>query len=159
MKKEVLDQQDLIKWCDYLVIFSPIWYLHLPSIFYAWFERVFTIDFPKVNKKALFVVTLGVKIDYYTHGTNNYTSLDALLYPTTNAFNYVGFKVIETQGVYSLPDKDDAKFTAGLNRMKNVILNIEKRNMLPFGTGTEGYDVVETFIQLKSLSLEEVENL
>lgn len=159
LKREILDQQDLIKWCDYLVIFSPIWYFRLPSIFYAWFERVITLDFPKLNKKVLFVVTLGADMNYYTHGTNNCTALDAMLYPTTNAFNYAGFKVFETQGVYSQPDKDEAKFMADLNRMKNAILKIEKRHLLPFGTGTEGHDDLESFIQLKPLSLEEAENL
>lgn len=65
--------------------------------------------------------------------------------------------MFETQGVYSLLEKDDAKFTADPNRMKNIILNIEKQNLLPFGT--KGHDVIETFIQLKPLSLEEAENL
>lgn len=159
LKKELVDQQELIKWCDYLLIFTPIWYFRPPGILFTWFDRIITVNFKISDKKLLIIATVGADMNYYTHATGNFTALDAMLYTTTFAFNYIGFKVFETQGVYSLPAEDDAKFVADLNRWKKAVLKIDKRRFLPFGTKNDRHDEIEAFIQLKPISLEEAENL
>src|SRR3989344_5165408 len=42
LEDDLEPQQGLVKWCDHLVIFTPIWWLSKTSLLQGYFERVFT---------------------------------------------------------------------------------------------------------------------
>ncbi|OGH58740.1 MAG: hypothetical protein A2725_03110 [Candidatus Magasanikbacteria bacterium RIFCSPHIGHO2_01_FULL_33_34] len=45
MEDSLLKQQKLIKWCDHLVIITPMWWMGMPALLKGYIDRVFTPDF------------------------------------------------------------------------------------------------------------------
>lgn len=161
----IKEQQALITWCTHLIVFGPMWFLRLPSIFYSWVERVFTSDWswelpegvspPGVGKKALFVITTGAGSDYYGHG-NGLTSLDGLFYSTTFELACVGFEVYRSQGIWDPRKMSQEEFDAMLEKFGKAILNLENRPLLKFNDKEkpEGVDDIQRFAELANLELE-----
>jgi len=47
------DQQDLIKWCEHLVVVMPIWWGGMPSLLKGYFDRILTPGFAYKWKSSL----------------------------------------------------------------------------------------------------------
>lgn len=169
LSPKIIEQQELLKWCNYLLVFGPIWFYHYPACLYAWIERVFTNKFAYdfdikreqltlYGKKAMFIATTGAAIDTYTHG-KGFTSLDGMLYTTTFGINGCGFTVYESQGVYSPAYSTPEQFQQMVELWKKCVLKIDKRPILPFRNVPEGKDEIQVFAEIKPMTLEEAANL
>lgn len=45
LEPDLKEQQELIKWCDHLVIVSPLWWANLPALLKGFIDRVFLPGF------------------------------------------------------------------------------------------------------------------
>ena len=163
----IREQQENLLWCDYFVVFGPMWFYRLPACFSSYIERVFTGGWaynfdvtrdklPLHGTKALIVITTGGSKDYYEH-LKGITSLDALLYFTTYGLNGCGMDVLRSQGIFSAPlDQEKLKLQGEL--LNKALLKLDKRPILPFGTKAEGNDELATFMELPNISLEDAAN-
>lgn len=142
---EVIEQQENLLWCSHYILIGPIWFYRLPSIFYAYFERVFTIGFAcepgKINedgllkgRKAMMVVTCGGGDEEYAID-GEIGSVESLLFPITfGHLRYCGFTVLRTQAFYDcLPMKDEEN---RLNKWSSIVKNLDSRPVLPVHPAT-----------------------
>ena len=52
LEEGLIKQQELIKWCDHLVIVTPMWWMGVPALLKGYFDRVFLPDFAfRLNAK------------------------------------------------------------------------------------------------------------
>lgn len=49
----ILDQQELLLWCDHLVIFTPLWWMGFPARMKAWIDRVLLNGFAFEYRRGL----------------------------------------------------------------------------------------------------------
>ncbi|OGF27860.1 hypothetical protein A2477_01530 [Candidatus Falkowbacteria bacterium RIFOXYC2_FULL_47_12] len=53
IEADLKPQPDLVKWCEHLVIVTPVWWLSRSSLLQGYFERVFTPGVAYAHKKRL----------------------------------------------------------------------------------------------------------
>lgn len=74
ISKDVLNEQEMIKWADCLIFVYPIWWMGMPAILKGYIDRVFTYGFAykysenKIvpllkDKKAVVVNTMGANLN------------------------------------------------------------------------------------------------
>lgn len=140
----VRDQQELVRWSTHIIVVGPIWYLRYPATFYAWFERVFTMNFSfrfdeKGNKittldgrKVLLAVTTGDGAEYYSV-EGSHTTMENILYTTSvGHFGYCRFTLLRSQIFYQFAELSPEKQQEIINKWKLAVKNIDNRPLLPF---------------------------
>ncbi|MDP2684407.1 MAG: NAD(P)H-dependent oxidoreductase [bacterium] len=61
MESSLLNQQKLIKWCNHLVIITPMWWMGMPALLKGYLDRVLAPDFAfsyRENSKIPFPIRL-----------------------------------------------------------------------------------------------------
>lgn len=147
VEPEVAKHQKDVEWCTHYILIGPIWNYSLPSVFYAYYERVFRIgwacDLGAFNekgllrgRKAMLVVTCGGGLDEYdVHGEIG--TVEALMAPVTlGKLRYVGFEVLRTQAFYGcLPLEDEEE---KMRKWKEIVANLDSRPRLPIRPAEPG---------------------
>jgi putative NADPH-quinone reductase len=117
-KKQVLEQdlekaQELIKWCEHLVIFTPVWWFSMPALLKGFFDRVLLPDFAfktvrNKGKKEIVKMLVGrTATVFYTFGGQksdlNETFTDPIKTQLKNGIlNFVGFSNIKMHFIYKV---------------------------------------------------------
>jgi putative NADPH-quinone reductase len=162
---EIVEQQQHIQWCTHVIVFGPVWYHGLPSCFYAYYERVFTMGFSFApgrawetgffrDKKVTIVVTAAAPSRLYTRAGG--FPLEGMLYPVhAGHFRYNGFQITRSQGFYGLGGTDliDAPT---IEKWKRAVVNIDKRPLLNFQASDHSVESdIEILSRLPDFSLDE----
>jgi NAD(P)H dehydrogenase (quinone) len=162
---EIVEQQSNITWATHVIVIGPVWYHGLPSPFYAYYERVFTMGFSFGpgrcwetgffnDKKVMIVVTAAAPSPLYTR-SGGYP-LEGMLYPVhAGHFRYNGFQIVRSQGFYGIGGTDliDAET---IEKWKKAIVKLDKRPLLPFQpAGDKAESDLEILCRIPDLSLEE----
>lgn len=112
LKPAIREQQDNINWATHVIVFGPVWYHGLPSCYYAYYERVFTLGWSFdaqhnwargffSDKKAMIVVTAAAPGRLYTRAGG--FTLEWMLFPVhARNFRYNGFQILRSQGFYGI---------------------------------------------------------
>ncbi|KAK8836018.1 NAD(P)H dehydrogenase (quinone) activity protein [Tritrichomonas musculus] len=158
----IQEQQENIKWCTHIIVCGPIWWHGLPSSFYCYFERVFTLGFGYTleyrldkgyfkDKKVMIAVTTGAQISFYTRG--GYFPLEATLYPiTAGHFGYCGFQIMRSQGFHFVKHALSDEI---IEKWKKAIVNLDNRPILELLPPGEGPSNIERFAQLPDYTLDD----
>ncbi len=51
LEPDLLQSQELIKWCSHLVIITPVWWMSSPALLKGWLDRILTPGFSYVYRK------------------------------------------------------------------------------------------------------------
>ena len=144
---EIVTQQENVKWCTHMIVVGPMWFYRYPAIFYAYFERVFCLNFaytrasfgvsaPLRGRKVMCVVTLGGLESTYLP-TGPMTTVEGILYHVTRgSFGYCGFTCLRSQAFYGCSrgacacDSPDVAA-----KWKRAVRNLDRRPQIPLGDG------------------------
>jgi putative NADPH-quinone reductase len=115
-KKQTLESdlekaQELIKWCEHLVIFTPVWWFSIPALLKGFFDRVLLPDFAfrsvknKGKKEIVKMLEGRTATVFYTFGGQksdlNETFTDPIKTQLKNGIlNFVGFGNIKLHCIY-----------------------------------------------------------
>ncbi|EAY07033.1 Flavodoxin-like fold family protein [Trichomonas vaginalis G3] len=102
-------QQENLKWSTHVLIFAPLWFGRLPACFYSFSERVFSFGFAYdgesplhqnvlKGRKVAIIVSAGVAPMFFDPKKGN--GLDAYLWSAMYGFNYAGFTILRSLGIY-----------------------------------------------------------
>ena len=143
----ILKQQELITWCNHLLVIGPMWYYRYPACLYSWVERVFTSGFACDNehemedsllkgRKVTCIITTAAGGDYYS--TKAFSGIDGLLYATTFQFRYVGFIATRTLGFWDANSKDPNYEKGWMEKFRKAIVNLDNWPLLPVSKEEHG---------------------
>ena len=137
----VRKQQDLIEWCDHVLVIGAMYFFRFPACLYAWIERVMTLEFafsnaknmengPLRGKKVSLVITTGGPAPHFV--ARGYSPLEALLYSTTYGFRYCGFQATRSMGYFgaNIPEVQahEAEWVA---KFKKAVVKLDQWPLLP----------------------------
>ena len=97
--------QELVTWCDHILIVGPMWFFRFPACLYTFIERVFSYGFgftatefnekgPLKGRKVSCIITSGAPAEYYSK--KGAGPIDLIMYPTTCSFWYCGIAPTRT---------------------------------------------------------------
>ncbi|EAY00346.1 Flavodoxin-like fold family protein [Trichomonas vaginalis G3] len=103
-------QQENLLWSTHVVIFAPLWFGRLPSCFYCYTERVlsfpFAYDYENYiekgflkGRKVTSIISTGVDSSFFDPKNGN--TLDAYAWSAMYGFDYSGFTILRSLGIYS----------------------------------------------------------
>ena len=135
-------QQELILWCDHLLVVGPMWFFRYPACLYSWVERCFTNGFasdgvhemedgPLKGRKVAFIITTAAGGDYYS--TKSFSGIDGLLYATVFQFRYVGFQATRVLGFWNANSEDPNYETEWIEKFRKAIVNLDNWPLMPTG--------------------------
>lgn len=165
LKPCVLEQQENIRWCTHIIVCAPIWWHGLPSSYYCYFERVFTMNFAFddthtlgngifKDKKVMFAVTAAGSAIYYSRASH--FPLEATLYPVhVGHFYYCGFQIMRSQGFYDVYDQIPDE---QIEKWKKAVLNLDKRPVLPIQPRGHTESDIEVYARLPDYTLDDAIN-
>jgi NAD(P)H dehydrogenase (quinone) len=131
---QIKNAQSLLASSDYIVVFGPMWYFRLPSCFYAFVDKVFSLGFaydyakkteelPLFQKPILTVITAAGTIeDYSVNGECG--GLEAILYHQNYVFHSCQMQVLQSVEVLAA-GKEGEDFRKKIDGMNKVLLNIQ----------------------------------
>lgn len=151
-------QQDNVTWAENVIVFSPIWFFTLPACFWSYLQRIYTAGWGYVvgqprdkqtllGRRIMFVLCAGGGIETYSH-LGKLHSMEAVLYPITYTFNYMGFDCKRSISIYNTFSLKPEVLEARKKVVINAALNIVDRENLPFNIKHENMDGVEVFARL-----------
>ncbi|EAX83483.1 Flavodoxin-like fold family protein [Trichomonas vaginalis G3] len=102
-------QQENLKWSTHVLVFAPLWFGRLPACFYAYTERVLSVGFAwdfqhtfdkafLAGRKVSIIVSAGSPPMYFDPKNGN--GLDAFLWSAMYGFNYAGFTILRSLGIF-----------------------------------------------------------
>ncbi|CAG8902800.1 unnamed protein product [Penicillium egyptiacum] len=110
---DVLDEQDKLRWADFVIFQFPLWWFTMPAILKGWVDRVYTYGFAHglgdhtdqrwgdrygegtlAGKRAMLIVTLGGWEEHYSaRGISG--PIEDVLFPINHGvLFYPGFEVL-----------------------------------------------------------------
>ena len=133
--------QELVTWCDHILIIGPMWFFKFPACVYAFIERVFSYGFghtatefhengPLRGRKVSCVITSGEPAEYYSR--KGAGPIDLIIYPTTFAFWYCGIAATHTLNfgrAGRCPENEEEEW---LEKFGNAVAHIEKWKLFDF---------------------------
>lgn len=119
LTKDILIEQEKLRWCDLLILQFPFWWFSVPAILKGWLDRVLAKGFafedgkwfdtaPLVGRQALLVTTTQGPEAAYQQGTVN-GPIDLLLQPIHHTLHFVGFATHQPFVGYGVMDSDELK--------------------------------------------------
>jgi NAD(P)H dehydrogenase (quinone) len=135
--KDIEDEQEKVKWADFLIFQFPIWWFSPPAILKGWLERVFACgfawDFGKTyaqgllrGKKAMLSITTGGGPEGYTEKGANRADINQILHPLMHGTLYFcGVEVLSplvAYGAFQVGDQGRKKY---LEEYKQRLLTLE----------------------------------
>lgn len=157
----IVKQQKNLEWAENVIVFAPIWFYTLPACFTSYVQRVFTEGWgytigakPErqvlAGRSIMFVILTGAGLEVYSHG-GRYQSLEALMYPWTYCFWFMGFKVKYTFPMYSAAYLPKEVLDARIPKLVDAVLNVNARKPLPFKPKYDGMDGIEVFAKIQDI--------
>lgn len=97
--EDVRVEQEKVKWADFVIIQSPVWWFSTPAILKGWFDRVFatgvTWDFGAIydkgllrGKKGMLSITTGGPHELYKPNGAHQATIEQVLYPINRGTLY-----------------------------------------------------------------------
>nr|MDO8098608.1 NAD(P)H-dependent oxidoreductase [Candidatus Njordarchaeota archaeon] len=135
--KDIDDEQEKVRWADFILFQFPIWWFSPPAIMKGWFDRVlacgFAWDFAKTyssgllrGKKAMLSVTTGGGQEGYSEKGANLATINQMLHPIMHGTLYFcGMEVLPpfvAYGAFQVGDQGRKKY---LEEFKQRLLTIE----------------------------------
>ncbi len=99
VSRDIQDEQDKVRWADFLLFQYPLWWFSTPAILKGWFDRVlmtgFSWDFGKLyaqgllaGKKGMLSVTTGGPQDAYAQSGLHGWDIEQVLHPVNHGVLY-----------------------------------------------------------------------
>jgi NAD(P)H dehydrogenase (quinone) len=138
--QKIQDEQNRLLQCELFLIFGPLTWFGLPSLFFAWWERVVTLGkcygpgqmYQRgafARKRALIVLASAERPESYGRDTTK-GCVEEILYPITHGRLYpVGFKVHRTQTLYFVAPATDDEV---LQKWQTAVRDLEERTYIMF---------------------------
>jgi putative NADPH-quinone reductase len=102
--------QELVLWCDHLVLFTPVWWFSIPALLKGFFDRAFLPGFAfkidkSVGRKVIKLLSGRTATIFYTFGGHKVDLNEKFTDPVrtllkNGILNFVGFKNIKTHCLY-----------------------------------------------------------
>ncbi|CCC72141.1 hypothetical protein NCAS_0J01620 [Naumovozyma castellii] len=142
--KDVMEEQEKMKWADLIILQFPFWWFSVPAILKGWVDRVFTYNFAyglgeydethfgerygegaMVGKKGMLMVTAGGHPEIFSkRGIDG--PIDDLLFPINHGlFFYMGMDVLPSFVNYQIESADEKRFQEVLGNLKKILDNID----------------------------------
>ncbi|GME76004.1 unnamed protein product [Ambrosiozyma monospora] len=161
LTKDVLEEQEKLKWADLLILQFPMWWFSMPAILKGWIDRVFTNGLAYgvgysdekphgerygegsfKGKRAMLSITIGGSENAFSE-TGLSGDIFDLLYPIQHGIlYYTGYSVLNpflVHGTFSVSDEAYAKTVAEL---RERLKNLETEEPIAFRTQNGGdYDL------------------
>ncbi len=108
----IAEEQNKILWCDLMILQFPLWWFGMPAVIKGWFDRCFAMGKfyrhdqiyekgIKSGSRALLSITTGGPHEAYVRGGLN-GDIHGVLRPIQRGcLEFVGFRVLEPNVVYS----------------------------------------------------------
>jgi NAD(P)H dehydrogenase (quinone) len=140
--KDIDDEQEKVRWADFILFQFPIWWFSAPAILKGWFDRVlacgFAWDFAKTyssgllrGKKAMLSVTTGGGQEGYSEKGANLATINQILHPIMHGTLYFcGMEVLPpfvAYGAFQVGDPGRKKY---LEEFKQRLLTLETTRLL-----------------------------
>jgi NAD(P)H dehydrogenase (quinone) len=112
--KDIADEQEKVKWADFIIFQFPVWWFGPPAILKGWFDRVlacgFAWDFGRIyssallrGKKAMLSVTTGGDPVAYTRDGSHQADINGILHPVQHGVLYFcGMEVLPPFVAYNV---------------------------------------------------------
>ncbi|RSL51414.1 hypothetical protein CEP53_008457 [Fusarium sp. AF-6] len=134
---DVKQEQEKLKWADFVIFQFPLWWYSPPAILKGWVERVLSLGFGYgigehnethwgdrygegilLGKRAMVVVTLGGWKEHYSaRGIGG--PLEDLLFPVTHGtFYYTGMEVLPSFAMYRTDRATDEQFKEAADELR-----------------------------------------
>lgn len=142
LTKDVLLEQEKLRWADGVVFQFPLWWFSMPAILKGWFERVYSYGFAygvgehndkhwgdrygegvMKGKRAMLSVTCGGWESHYSNrGING--PINDLLFPINHGILYYpGFDVLPSFVQYKVDHFNEDDFKQTSDQLKNIVDN------------------------------------
>lgn len=144
LKPEITKYQDMVTWCDHILVVGPMWKFRYPACLYAFVERVFTFGFGYTDKlylekgllkgrKVSCIITTEADNDFYS--TRGLGPIDFLLFATTYSFRYDGLESTCSLLYPSANEKETiAHESEWMEKFKKAIIHLDSWKPLPVNT-------------------------
>lgn len=141
LAKDILVEQEKLRWCDLLILQFPFWWFSMPAILKGWFDRVFTKGFayedgkwfdsaPLTGRKALVVTTTqGPEVVYQSDTVNG--PMNLLLQPIHHTLHFTGFATYRAFISYGVMDDDEQKRQNYLQGYAKRLSQLERETLTP----------------------------
>ncbi|RTE72657.1 hypothetical protein BHE90_012921 [Fusarium euwallaceae] len=134
---DVKEEQEKLKWADFVIFQFPLWWYSMPAILKGWVERVLSLGFGYgigehsethwgdrygegilLGKRAMAVVALGGWKEHYSaRGIGG--PLEDLLFPITHGtFYYTGMEVLPSFAMYQTDRATDEQFKEAADELR-----------------------------------------
>jgi NAD(P)H dehydrogenase (quinone) len=136
--KDIKEEQEKVRWADFLLFQFPVWWFGAPSILKGWFDRVlacgFAWDFGKIyangllrGKKAMISVTTGGGPNVYSKKGLHEADINEILHPIQHGTLYFcGMDVLPPHVAYAVIPAGDQGRKKMLEDFKQRLLTLEK---------------------------------
>ncbi|MDP2812295.1 MAG: NAD(P)H-dependent oxidoreductase [bacterium] len=140
--EDITVEQEKIKWADFILIQTPIWWFSVPAILKGWFDRVFatgiTWDFGAIydkgllrGKKGMLAITTGGPSELYQPQGAHQATIEQVLYPINRGTLYFcGMDVLPPFVAWSVFQAGDGGRKKYLEEYKKRLLNLEHTELL-----------------------------
>jgi NAD(P)H dehydrogenase (quinone) len=135
---DIVEEQQKVRWADFLVFQTPIWWFSVPAKLKGWFDRVLALDFAwgfgaiydkglLRGKKAMMAVTTGGPEEYYSKQGAHGATINEILYPITRGTLYFcGMEVLPTFVAWAVFQVDDEVRKRYLDVYKKRLQNLKR---------------------------------
>ena len=142
---DIAQQQELVTWCDLLILQFPMWWWSMPAMLKGWFDRVFTTGFAYgggkyfrrgglAGRRAMLSMTTAAGAKHF-QPHSLYGDIHERLYAIQHGMlAFVGFDVLEPFLALAVDAKDEEGRTALLEQYRAQLETIEDRPHIPFLT-------------------------
>jgi putative NADPH-quinone reductase len=110
LEPDLKTAQELVLWCDHLVLFTPVWWFSIPALLKGFFDRVFLPDFAfqidKSGRRKVVKLLVGrTATIFYTFGGPKVDLKEKFADPIktllkNGILHFVGFSKIKTYCLY-----------------------------------------------------------
>jgi len=135
---DIKSEQEKVKWADFILIQTPIWWFSVPAILKGWFDRVFatgvTWDFGAIydkgllrGKKGMLAITTGGPFELYQPDGAHQATIEQVLYPINRGTLYFcGMDVLPPFVAWSVFQAGDEGRKKYLDEYKQRLLDLER---------------------------------
>jgi NAD(P)H dehydrogenase (quinone) len=135
--EDIKVEQEKVKWADFIIIQTPIWWFSVPAILKGWFDRVFatgvTWDFGAVydkgllrSKKGMLSITTAGPHELYQPNGAHQATIEQVLYPINHGTLYFcGMDVLPPFVAWSVFQAGDEGRKKYLEEYRQRLLTLE----------------------------------
>ncbi len=118
LEKDLVKAQELIKWCEHLVLTTPVWWYNVPSLLKGFFDRTllpgFAFSYSAETKMPTGLLKGRTFTTFYCQGSPFWISYlfqrDCFWRQTKGVFKFCGFKVLRRKAFCNIRGMQKEKF-------------------------------------------------